>query len=210
MVHSVAVSDLASSLDDRACVLRDCPQSQQLHADVNSHHQEQDRWFKEEVQPHEPALRAYLRRNYPDIIDQDDLVQESYARLLAAQRKVPITNPKGYLFEVARNAAISLLRRPRVFSHQTVSDPAVQSVAEEGQDVAGLVSTRQEVAVLLDAIDSLPSRCRDIFIMTKLKGLSHQEVADHLGLSVQTVHVQVARGFQKCTKFLRMQGVLKP
>ncbi|MBI2497428.1 MAG: RNA polymerase subunit sigma-24, partial [Opitutae bacterium] len=40
------------------------------------------RWFAEEVQPHEPALRAWLRNRFPTLVDPDDLVQESYARLL--------------------------------------------------------------------------------------------------------------------------------
>jgi RNA polymerase sigma factor (sigma-70 family) len=210
MTHSVAASAFTAGPDNVACVRREWPQSKQSLSDVNPPHSEQDRWFEEEVQPHEPALRAYLRRNFPDVTDLDDLVQESYARLLEARRKEAIANAKGYLFSIARNAAISLLRRPKVFSDQPVSDRAVQSVAEEGRDVARLVCTRQEVAVLLDAIDTLPSRCREIFIMTKLKGLSHQEAADRLGLSIQTVHVQVARGFQKCTEFLRVRGILKP
>ncbi len=209
MAHSVAASAFTAGPDNLACVRREWPQSKQSPSDVNPPHSEQDRWFKEEVQPHEPALRAYLRRNFPDVTDLDDLVQESYARLLEARRKEPIANAKGYLFTIARNAALSLLRRPKVFSDQPVSTHAVQAVAEEGRDVAGLVCTRQEVAVLLDAIDTLPGRCREIFIMTKLKGLSHQEVADQLGLSIQTVHVQVARGFQKCTHFLRVRGVLQ-
>lgn len=43
---------------------------------------EQARWFSEHVQPHEPALRAYLSKRFPSLPDHDDLVQETYARLL--------------------------------------------------------------------------------------------------------------------------------
>lgn len=43
---------------------------------------EQARWFSEHVQPHEPALRAYLSMRFPSLPDHDDLVQETYARLL--------------------------------------------------------------------------------------------------------------------------------
>ena len=43
------------------------------------------RWFAEEVQPHEPALRAYLQARFPTLGDYDDIVQESYVRLLKAQ-----------------------------------------------------------------------------------------------------------------------------
>ena len=43
---------------------------------------EQARWFSERVHPHEPALRAYLSRRFPSLPDHDDLVQETYARLM--------------------------------------------------------------------------------------------------------------------------------
>ena len=42
-------------------------------------------WFAEEVQPHESSLRSYLRSVFPSLPDIDDLVQESYARLLRAK-----------------------------------------------------------------------------------------------------------------------------
>ena len=46
---------------------------------------ENTRWFAEEVQPHEPSLRSYLRAVFPSFPDIDDLVQESYARLIRAR-----------------------------------------------------------------------------------------------------------------------------
>lgn len=39
---------------------------------------EDERWFKEEVQSHEPLLRAYLRRKFPQLNEVDDVVQESF------------------------------------------------------------------------------------------------------------------------------------
>jgi len=47
------------------------------------------RWFVDEVQPHEPELRAYLRTSFPSLADIDDLVQETYARLVQARNAGP-------------------------------------------------------------------------------------------------------------------------
>ena len=69
------------------------------------------RWFTEEVQPHEPALRAYLQARFPTLGDQDDLVQETYTRLLRAQANGGVRYPKAFLFTAARNAAFDLFRR---------------------------------------------------------------------------------------------------
>ncbi len=165
------------------------------------------RWFVEEVQPHEPDLRAYLRRQFPKLTDIDDMVQDSFVRLLRAREAGPIACVRGYLFTIARNAANAVLRRPRVFAANPVTDPAVLRIAEEGPGVVEKVSTAQEVALLLDAIDALPARCREIFILRKLQGVAQKEIARRLGLSEQTVQVQVARGARKCAEFLRRRGV---
>ncbi|MES2694263.1 MAG: sigma factor, partial [Verrucomicrobiota bacterium] len=62
------------------------------------------RWFAQEVQPHESELRAYLRSKFSRHLDIDDLVQETYARLLQSREQTKVRSTKGYLFATARNA----------------------------------------------------------------------------------------------------------
>ncbi len=174
---------------------------------MNATPSEQERWFAEEIQPHEPALRAYLRSRFPEVRDVDDLVQESFTRVLQSRGTVKIESAKAYLFATARNAALSLLRRPRIFSSEPVTDFAVQSVVEESINVAETVSVRQEIAILLDAIDRLPTACREIFILRKLQGVPQKEIAARLGLSEQTVQVQIVRAIRRCAVYLRKHGV---
>lgn len=168
---------------------------------------EQSRWFAEEVQPHERDLRAWLRRRFPDATDVDDVIQESYVRLLRARDTTPVACARAYLFATARNVALAIFRRPKIFSPNPVTDFAALRIIQEGADVAELVSTRQEVAALLDAIDTLPNRCREIFILRKLQGVPQREIAARLGLSEQTVQVQIGRGAKRCLEFLRRHGV---
>jgi len=164
---------------------------------------EQDRWFAEEVQPHEGALRGYLRRRFPEVRDTDDLVQESFVRILGARHRGPIANTKAYLFAVAGNLARNLLERSRVVPLRSLDGAEAEAVVDEASDTAAIVSAGQDTALLLEAIDALPRRCREVFILVKLQSCSHQEAADRLGLSIQTVHAQVVRGLQKCTLYLR-------
>jgi RNA polymerase sigma factor (sigma-70 family) len=168
---------------------------------------EQSRWFAEEVQPHEADLRAYLRRRFPSVTDVDDILQESFVRLLRARETGGVACVRAYLFTIARNAANALLRRPKIFHEHPLTARSVLRVAQSGTDVAEQVSLRQEIALLLDAIDALPPRCREIFILRKLQGLPQKDIAARLGLSVQTVQVQVAVGARKCAGFLRERGV---
>lgn len=171
---------------------------------------ESSEWFAKEVQPHEAELRAYLRSRYPNARDVDDVIQESYLRLLRARETSHITSTKGYLFTTARNVILAVFRRPKIFSETPVTEFPASSIPTEGPDVPEQVSLAQETGLLLDAIEALPRRCREIFILRKLQGLSQKEIAQQLGLSEQTVQVQIARGAKKCAEYLRSQGVTGP
>ena len=64
------------------------------------------RWFAEEVQPHQGELHAFLHTRFPALTETDDLVQESYARLIRAREAGRISYVKAFLFTTARNLAI--------------------------------------------------------------------------------------------------------
>ena len=80
------------------------------------------KWFAEEVQPHEPALRAYLLRSFPSLADIDDLVQEAYARLVRARNAGKVSEARPYLFAMARNMACDVFRRSKIISFTGLAD----------------------------------------------------------------------------------------
>jgi DNA-directed RNA polymerase specialized sigma24 family protein len=79
---------------------------------VESDPAERARWFTEEVNPHEAALRGYLHSAFPSL-DVDDVVQESYLKLLRARAAGRIASTKSYLFSIARNTALTVFQRRR-------------------------------------------------------------------------------------------------
>lgn len=168
---------------------------------------DQNRWFTEEVQPHAPSLKAYLRGSFPTVRDVEDLVQESCLRIWKARATRPILSARAFLFGIGRRLAIDQIRRRHPPAHEAVTDFHSLRVLDGAPDVAETASARQEIALLGRAIDALPARCREIIILRKLEGLSHQEIAARLGISTNTVEVQVRRGMEKCTHFLVHRGV---
>ena len=165
------------------------------------------RWFAQEVHPHEGALRAYLRTRFPTITDVDDLVQETYCRLMQARHAGKIAEARPYLFATARNLALDWFRRSRVLSIGCIDDIAPSSVVEGGPDAAEAASHAQELEIVTDAINALPGRCREVVRLRKFDGLSHREIAARLGISLHTVNAQISLGMLRCRDFLKSRGL---
>ena len=170
---------------------------------------DQTRWFAEEVQPHEPALRAYLRGWFPALPDVDDLVQETYVRLFRAKKAGKIKQPRPYLFAIARNTANGVFRRNKIISLEPIVETGRLSIVEDRPGVAEAVAHEEELAMLAEAISVLPDRCRQVLTLRKLHGLSHREIAQKLGIAENTVNAQAALGVLRCREYLEAKGFVK-
>jgi RNA polymerase sigma factor (sigma-70 family) len=160
------------------------------------------RWFAEAVQPHEPALRAWLQSRFGGQCDIDDLVQEAYVRVLRAQATGEVQAPKAFLFATARNLALDRLRHERVLPMESLGENGESRVLEDATDVAESVARNQELALLTEAIQSLPDRCRQIFTLRTVYGMSQRDIGEKLGISDRTVAAQLAIGVARCTEFM--------
>jgi len=166
---------------------------------------EHSEWFAAEVQPHEPVLRGYLR-GWLEPADVDDVIQETYARLLRARERGPIESPRGLLFATARNAMRDLFRRRTTANTFSIAEIDASRVFDESPGVAETVSRQQETELLQAAIASLPPRCREILLLRKFENLSHREIAARLGIAEHTVEAQLTKGLHRCEEFFARHG----
>jgi RNA polymerase sigma factor (sigma-70 family) len=159
-------------------------------------------WFDQQVRPHEPMLRAWLRSRFASEGDIDDVVQETYMRLLRARENGDVASPKAFMFAVARNLALDRLRHRQVARAEPLVESEALSVLEEGEGIPEAIAHNQELELLTEAIQSLPDRCRQIFTLRKVYGLSQSEIGERLGLSENTVSAQLTIGVKKCMEFM--------
>jgi RNA polymerase sigma factor (sigma-70 family) len=158
-------------------------------------------WFVAHLQPHEGMLRAWLRAQFPGAADVDDIVQESYARVLQAREAGGIESPKAYLFAIARNLALMQLRHRQVARTDFLAETSFPDILDETSDVPGAVARAEELQLLTQAIQSLPTRCRQILTLRKIYGRSQKEVAAQLGISEHTVEAQGTIALRKLAEF---------
>lgn len=165
-------------------------------------------WFASEVQPHEPELRRYLH-GLAARDNVDDLVQETYFRLLRARLKRTVLLPRGLLFAIARNAARDIFRRDAVAKTTGVAEMAELDVVDDmAPDPQKVVTLRQETEILQAAIQSLPERCRTVLLLRKIQNLSHKEIAERMGISVHTVEAQLTKALHRCEEYFEKHGAM--
>ena len=129
------------------------------HRDAEMNASEVEAWFVREVLPLEAMLMQYLRHNWRDKSDIEDLRQEVYVRVCeAAFRQLPDT-AKPFVFTTARNLLITRARQSHVIPIEAVADLDALGVAIDTPGPDRSVIARDELRRLQAAIDRLPPRC---------------------------------------------------
>lgn len=159
-------------------------------------------WFATHVQPHEAMLRAWLTNRFGPRLAVDDIVQEAYVRVWRAQVAGELHAPKAFLFTAARNLALDQLRRHAVSRTDTLVEADLSNVLDDHANIPETVAREQERALLTEAIQSLPARCRQVMTLRMVYGLGQRVIGDKLGISDRTVAAQLAIGTKKCTDFM--------
>ncbi len=152
-------------------------------------------WLGRNVLPHEATLRAWLRRRRLQGLEVDDIIQETYSRLIAAESVAHVVDPKSYTFQIASSVVIDHLRRMKVVSIASVPDLEAIEIRSEDPSPERQAIDRAELHRLATAIAALPARVREVFTLRRIDGLSQREVAEKMGISESTVEKHMSRGF---------------
>lgn len=160
-------------------------------------------WFRQSVLPLESLLRPrahYLAKRCG--LDAEDLVQEALIRMLSLVQWRDTLSPLGFMQRIMANLAMDALRRAKIVPVDVVADIAALNLADDAPDQWAVLASRDELKRLMTIVEGLPEQCRRAFTLRKLYGLSVQEVADRLGISVSTTEKHLAKGLRYCTERL--------
>lgn len=142
-----------------------------------------------------------LRWRVGRLVDPDDIVQEAFLKLQAMPSGTEIRNPRSYVFRVADNLALDLIRnrgvRMRYFSSEDIYDQASEAPSPER-----VADYRQRLAILEKVVAELPPRQKQVFLLHKFDGLTHAEISSQLGISRSAVEKLIMKSLLRCRERL--------
>jgi RNA polymerase sigma-70 factor (ECF subfamily) len=129
-------------------------------------------------------------------VEVDDLVQETYVRVSRYAPEEASRHPKALLLRIAINLARDDMRRNVVRGGLAAPDEASPASLAVASDQHELLQLKQ---IVLD----LPPIYRDVFVLNRFTGLTYEEIASHVGISVKAVEWRMSRALEMCMTRMR-------
>ncbi len=164
-------------------------------------------WVSSHIVPFEAELRQKLAHICRGQGEVDDLVQDVYYRLLKLPSVAHIDDPRNYLFQIARNIVIDQVRRKAVVNIETMHNLEDLVVPDNQPSPESVAMARAELKWVLGVIANLPDRCREVFRLRKIYGLSQAEAAKNLGVSENIVEKETMRGMHIISDIVARVGM---
>lgn len=141
------------------------------------------------------ALVIYAANFLATTETAEDIVQEIFTTIWEKKISfISLQSLKTYLYNSTRNAALNYLK------HQNVETGYIQYMLDTYKEITEEDTNEEEVyRLLFKSIDQLPPRCREIFVL-HMEGKKNEEIAQALGLSIETVKTQKKRAVQAIKK----------
>jgi RNA polymerase sigma-70 factor, ECF subfamily len=149
------------------------------------------------------ALNVYANHFIRDRNVAEEVVQDVFLTLWEQRERIIIKDSlRGYLFASVRNKSLDYLKHLQVVNHYNESfinrlkDAEYLFLLSQESGESTMISEELE-NIISEAVNSLPDQCRKIFTMSRFENMKHQEIANTLGITLNTVHKQISLALDK-------------
>jgi RNA polymerase sigma-70 factor (ECF subfamily) len=167
-----------------------------------------DNEFDEFVESTKRGLAGYIARFVSSPDDIQGLMQDAYLKVfitLSKEREAG-HSPQALLYTTARNLAISRLRHEKVIRHSFTAVSVAEELRGERSSAEQAVAKSQKLKELMLIVSSLPPKCREVFVLRWIHGLSQRAISERLGIAVSTVEKHLAKGLRVCKDEIRQKS----
>lgn len=157
-----------------------------------------------------PLLCPFAQRILNNRADAEDTVQEVFINLWKNKDKIHIAgSSKAYLFQMVHNSCYNKILHFRTLKYQTnkLTETEIWNRIHESYQIQDsfiqLLEAKETEEVIKKAVEDLPDKCREIFILNRFQGYSYEEIATKLKISQNTVRVQIFRALEQLRNSLK-------
>ena len=169
---------------------------------------DKDQFLADLIARHGTSLEKYLARKLDNPEDAAEVAQEAFLRLHRMQQPQNLDNARAFLFQVATNLAVDQLRR-RQLHFRYLKQEIRQGDEGEPADVNAvtaspekIVGARERLEAIYRAVDELPFRVKQAFLLHRRSGLSYSEIAEQMEVSVSSVEKYILQALKHCRQRL--------
>jgi RNA polymerase sigma-70 factor (ECF subfamily) len=158
------------------------------------------------------ALEELFHRTFPRLFDfaskitksetiAEDILQDVYIKLWEKKNQVESINIEAYLFKLVRNRCLDYIKHVKLVSEKEME----LSAAIKLEELYRIDFIRDEPYLLIHeelkieiekAIESLPEKCKEVFVLSKIEGLKNREIAEKLQINIKNVERHLARAMK--------------
>lgn len=160
--------------------------------------------FSEIYRSYFPRLVRFAQEYVLSGEDAQNIVQDLFLYLWEHRESLDaVSNRNAFLFTLAKNRCIDFYRHKartesKNTSLDTIEERELYLKMSALQEFDGNMFSEEDIETILNqAIDHLPEKCRQIFILSRIEGLKHEEIAQQLNISVHTVQNQISTALRK-------------
>lgn len=141
------------------------------------------------------------------LFDEDaakDVVQNVFVKIWENRNSILITNLYAYLLQATKYQVISHLRRGKFTAQH---EEKLEFLTPENS-TEQLINFKELNQAIVESLEHVPTRCREIFYLSRFECLSNKEIADRLDLSVRTVETQISKALKYLRETLETSGIV--
>ena len=151
---------------------------------------------------HNRFIKRFLAQFLSNQHDIEEIAQETFLRAYVAEQQKDIEQPKAYLIQVAKHLALTKLSRKLDQITDYIEDVSPSVVIERVPSAETEAEARQTLGVYCEAVAALPEKCREVYLLRKVHGLAHKEIARRMSLSVSSVEKYLLKGILECRAYV--------
>lgn len=157
---------------------------------------------------HAQGLVRFLYRKVKNWEDAEDIAQNAFIRIQRLTLTGELDNPKAYLYQTASNLAIDKIRREKLHTAYVQSEmidtsAGIQPVETDTYCPERQLQAREQLSKVESALEQLPHKCRQAFMLHRVRNLSYNDIAQEMNVSVSSVEKYILQALKHCRKCIK-------